>query len=60
MLNIFMCMTMFSIHYNVFSSPAALVLEKGEKKFQETPSILDMEMFHLLCAALSVSTCSLL
>lgn len=27
---------------------AALVLEKGEKKFQETPSILDMEMFHLL------------
>ena len=35
-------------------------MEKGEKKFQETPSILDMEMFHLLvqlCLSLPVLYC---
>ena len=38
----------------------ALVLEKGEKKLQETPSLLEIEMFHLLvqlCFSLPVLYC---
>ena len=39
---------------------SALVLEKGEKKLQETPSLLEIDMFHLLvqlCFSLPVLYC---